>query len=477
LADPDDLLAKVGAAKSKFALERLEDANAMLQKLRQSNPESMLVLYWLGRVEQARGHREGAEQAYRAAIQLGNLHPSVVDAYVGLAALLNQQDRSEEARATLSDARDKLPDSPAIHKALGELALTQGRYQQAFDEYQQALNLDPKDIGTKFQLGVVLRRDRKFDLAGKVFDEVAQVDRDLPGLALERGLLYEQSGRTEEALKAYEAALAKAPNDLDLMLKVGCGKVSSGRGKEAADLLRKVLLERADSAETNHCLGRALLVEGKNLAEAERMLERAVELDVNHPEYYLYVGWAANEAGHVAKADKALGKAIELDRGLADAYWQRGVLRARQGAVRDAVSDFKKALELRPTRFEAHATLADAYYDLGMEDQAMLEWEQAVTADGENATWQFRYGRLLVANRRDEAGRSHLSKAIELGQTAEPRPAWLWEAHHMLARALGKRPEAITHWEQFLRLGPHDSPYRAEAIAALKRLGRPWSGD
>ncbi|HEY3235112.1 MAG TPA: tetratricopeptide repeat protein, partial [Polyangiaceae bacterium] len=45
LADPDDLLAKVGAAKSKFALERLEDANAMLQKLRQSNPESMLVLY------------------------------------------------------------------------------------------------------------------------------------------------------------------------------------------------------------------------------------------------------------------------------------------------------------------------------------------------------------------------------------------------------------------------------------------------
>jgi hypothetical protein len=46
-----------------------------------------------------------------------------------------------------------------------------------------------------------------------------------------------------------------------------------------------------------------------------------------------------------------------------------------------------------------------------------------------------------------------------------------------LARALGSNPEAAKHWEQFLRLGPRDSPYRAEAKAFLEKAGHPWTGD
>src|SRR5262249_10180671 len=124
-----------------------------------------------------------------------------------------------------------------------------------------------------------------------------------------------------------------------------CGKASAGLGKEAEELVRKVLQKRPTSAEANHCLGRALLAQGTNLAEALKVLERSTEQDPNHAEYHLYVGWAANEAGRTAKAESSLKKALELDQGLADAYWQRGVLRNKQGAVRDAVKDLKKALE------------------------------------------------------------------------------------------------------------------------------------
>jgi len=253
--------------------------------------------------------------------------------------------------------------------------------------------------------------------------------------------------------------------------------VSAGAAKQASELLRKVLAQRPNSAETNHCLGRALLLEGTNLTEALRALERAVELDQNRAEYHLYVGWAANEAGRVARAESALKRALELDQGLADAYWQRGVLRARQGAVKDAVSDLTRALELRPTRYEAHAALADAYYDLGREPEAMSEWQKAVTADPNQALWRFRYGKLLLANRKTEAAAEHLRKAIELGEQLEAKPRWLWEAHHAMARALGDRAEAVPHWKAFLRDGPRDSPYRGEAKSALKKLGQPWDGD
>jgi tetratricopeptide (TPR) repeat protein len=476
-ADPSSVNAKVGAAKSMLALERLQDANVMTKSLIAANPKSMRVLYWHGRVQEAMGARKEASAAYRKAIEFGGKDAEVVDAYIALALLENQDGQVEEAQKILGEAKEKLPETAALHVAFGDLALTQGRYQEAVSELTSALKIDPDDVGAKFRLGMAHRKSKEFDAAGKYFDEVAKVDKEYPGLALERGLLFEASGKTAEALEAYEGALKKAPNDPDLMLRVGCGYAASAQGKKAEPLLRKVLHQRPSSAETHHCLGRALLVGGSNLAEALKTLERAADLDPNRAEYHMFVGWAAIEAGRNGRAETALKRALELDQGLGDAYWQRGVLRHRQGAVRDAVKDLQKALELKPTRFEAHAALADTYADLGREPDAMSEWQHAIQADGDNATWRYRYGRLLVDNRRAAEAQEQLGKAIALGEKMDPRPRWIWEAHHRMARALGRSAEAVKHWQEFLKLGPRDSPYRPEAIKELEALGKPWDGD
>jgi predicted Zn finger-like uncharacterized protein len=476
-ADPDDLLAKLGVAKSKLGLERVQEASLLLKKLRETNPTSPLVGYWYGRVQEALGARDLAQAAYRDVLKVAPADPASADVYIALAMLLNQQGRGEEAQKTLDSAKELMPKVTGVWRALGDVAQSQGRYKEALSHFQHAAALDPDDLGAKFRIGGALRRDGQFDEALKSFEAVAAIDKDYPGLALERGLVFEATGHLKEALKEYEDQLAKAPNDPDLMQRVGCTRVAANRPEGAEELLRKVLSQRPSSAETHHCLGRAVLLQGTRLADALRLLERAVELDPNRAEYFLYVGTAANEAGNVPKAEKALAEALRLDQGLADAYWQRGVLRQRQGAVRDAVADLTKALALRPTRHEAHAALADAYYDLGREVDAMREWQLAIQALPDNATWRFRYGKLLGANRQNEAAIEQLTKALTLVEGVEPPPAWRWEAHHTLARALGANPEAIKHWEGFLRLGPRNSPYRAEAIAYLEKAGHPWTGN
>ncbi|MBN1608984.1 MAG: tetratricopeptide repeat protein, partial [Polyangiaceae bacterium] len=474
--DPDELTAAVGAAKTKIALEKPRDASAMLGRLREVHPRATLVHYWYGRAEEALGNRDEAEKAYRAAIAGDGSGTEVVQAYVALATLMNQQGRTEEAQKTLATAKERLSDLPEIYRALGQLALAQGRYEQALADFGDALQRNPEDLSSRFYLGVALRHSRKLDQAAEAFDRVSKVDRDYPGLAIERGLLYEASGRTEEALKAYEGALAKAPDDPDLMLRVGCGRVAAGHAEQAAELLRKVLSQRPNSAETNHCLGRALLAEGSNLALALRTLKRAVDLDPNRAEYFLYVGWAANEAGRVVEAESALKQALALDQGLADAYWQRGVLRYRQGAVKDAVKDLTRALELNPGRYEVHAALADCYYDLGREGEALAHWRLAIQAQPQNATWRYRLGRLLQQNQRSAEARAELEKALALADEAEQPPTWMWEAHRLLAQAIGTQPAAAKHWQAFLRLSPAGNVYREEAKRELVKLGQPWDG-
>jgi tetratricopeptide (TPR) repeat protein len=475
-SDPNDVRAQIGAAKSKLSLDRIEEATRTLAALAKAHPKDPSVALWYGRALEASGDRDRANAVYHTAIDAAAPSSDLVGVYVALATLQNQNGQAEEAQKTLAAAKKKLPESGRLHRALGHLALEQNRLHDATSELERALALDSEDLGARFELGVAQRRSHDYDAATKTFDQVAAADRDHPGLALERGLIFEATGHAAEALAAYEGALAKAPSDPELMLRVGCGRVSAGKAVEAEELLRKVLAQRPASAETNHCLGRALLAEEK-IPDAQRFFDRAVELDPRRAEYHLYAGWAANEAQNVGKADKELAAALAIDNSLADAYWQRGVLRARQGAVKDAVADLTQALKLDPALADAHAALADTYYDLGREHDALAEWQKAVQAQPDNPVWRFRYGKLLVTNQMNEAGRVELEKAIAWAEKAEQPPRWLWEAHHYLARALGNRPEAASHWEQFLRLGPRDSPYRAEAKNALAKLGRPWTGD
>ncbi len=476
-AAPDYLPAKIGAAKAQVALERLGGARALLTKIIKDHPDDSTVLYWNGVVEEALGNSEKAEASYRKSIEVGGNRPGVVDSYIAVVNMLARRGQNDEAAALLDQARAELPETPAIHQALGDVALSQGRFEAAVDEFAKALELDSEHVGAQFRLGVTHRRLGNFELAVEHLDAVANVDANYPGLALERGLLFEASGRGEQALAEYEEALKNAPEDPDLMLRVGCARVAAGRGADAEKMLRDVLFQRPASAETQYCLGRAQLLSGTRLTDAQKSLERAAELDPYKPEYQLYVGWAANEAGHAVKAERALREALRLDKGLADAYWQRGVLRYRQGRPRDAVKDFQKALELRPSRTEARAGLASAYLDLGHQAQALEEWRRAVEARPDNAMWHFRYGKLLSTNGHLELAAIQLQDAIDLAKGGKPPPRWLWEAHRLLATALGARKEAIQHWLVFLKDGPADSPYRTEAKRALARLGEPWDGD
>jgi predicted Zn finger-like uncharacterized protein len=482
-ADPQSLAAQLGIAKAQLELGRTEEARALLTKLNEQHPKQPEIVHWTGRVQQNLGFNQAALDAYRAAIELAPARPESLKSYLALAKLESELGELALATKALDEAQAKLPPSAPLSKAFGEIAQSQGRFGEALERFQSALRIDPADTHARFLAAVTLTRLGRFDDALAAFVRVSETDKDFPGLALERGRLYEESGRIAEALKEYEAALARAPEDQELMVRVGCARVVAGRGADADKLLQQVLKERPRSAEVYHCLGRSALQQS-NPGDALRLLERAVALDAGQATYHLYVAWVANELGRTNAAEDAIEKALELDKGLADAYWQRGVIRRKQGATKDAVRDLRRALELKPGRAEAQAELALAYTDLGMRYEALQAWERALAAQPDNALWLFRYGKLLAGD--DSRGAAApLAKAIQIAskpgavtlQSSDNEPvAWLWQAHYLLARALGQSSDAIGHWQSYLRLAPPTDPYRSEAKERLRALGQPWDG-
>ena len=230
-----------------------------------------------------------------------------------------------------------------------------------------ALAKDPQDVATHFRLAVALRRVRKFDDAGAELDRVAAVDKDYPGLSLERGLLFEESGDVEKAIEQFKGALAQGAGRsrpaaarrqrLRRHRAAGRRAADAAQGaREAADERRGAPLHRprADAQ------GRGEQV------DALRYLKRAVDLDPNRAEFHVYLAWAANDAqpAQLELARDEIDKALALDKLNAEAYWQRGVLeRMRGGDRRRDQGRAPARSQLRPSRYEAHATLAECYED------------------------------------------------------------------------------------------------------------------
>ena len=480
--EPSSLYAELGIAKSQIQLARVPEAKVILARLQQANKTRPEVIYWMAKAEQALGAHDAALLAYRSAIELGKGRADSVDAYLALAQLQSELGQLALAQQTLSEARDKLPPSGPLYRALGEIAMNRAEYAEGYAQFQKALDLESGDTRARFLGAVALTRLGRFEEAMAAFQSVGETDKDFPGLAIERGRLFEESGRNEEALKEYEAAFVKTPDDVELQIRVGCGRVIAGQSATAEPLLETVLKARPRSAEAFYCLGRALF-EQERFVDAILRLERAVNLDSTRAVYHLYVGWVAAEVGRHGDAESALEKALELDKGLADAYWQRGRLRLKQGAVKDALRDLDRALELKPTRHEARADLAVAYADLGRMPQALSHWEDAIARDADNPTWHFRYGKLLSSAGNGAQAVAHLKRAVSLvagsegalpGASNPKPPVWLWQAHYLLGRELGLVAAAIPHWQAYLRLSPADDPYRREAERALQTLGQPW---
>ena len=470
-ADPDNLPASLGVVRSNLRLEKLQDAVKLLDKLAKKHPESSAVSYWVGRGKESIGATDAAQAAYQQAVDKGDASPELVHCYVALTRLLGQKGHGEEAAEVIGQARRRFPDDPEIFGALGELSTSRGMFDEAVEHFAKALELDPNNLGLRFSRAVALRQARRFEQAKAEFDHVEKESPQYPGLALERGNLFEASGQGEKALKSYEAALAIAPDDPDLMLRVACGKAGAGQSKPALELLAPVLSERQNSAEVNFCYGLALL-NGGDLHDARRHLQRAVARDPTRARYHLYLGWIALELNELPLAGRSLDEAIKLDQSLADAYWKRGELRVRQKAVRDALVDLERALELAPSRLEAHAQKALAYIELGNEPEAIRSFDLAVAGEGVAPYWAYKYGELLLANRRAKDAKVQLESAVSGAETEEEPPVWLPNAHRLLALAIGPKPEALPHLRKYIDAKQTDrnDPYLREAIREASRI-------
>jgi tetratricopeptide (TPR) repeat protein len=262
------------------------------------------------------------------------LDPSLADAFVNLGAAYMEKHDYGAAIAPLKRALELSPDLPAAHQFLGYALLSQGYAAEAIPHLERA--------GARDALGIAqLQTGQLLEAVGNFNEALAKRPNDpdlLYYLGRAGGLLsksaidtliaaYPDSARAHEALgenyfvlrqmpqaeKEFQEALRLRPELPGLHLELGQVYANSAQWPKAEDEFRAEAKLQPGNAEAAYRLGSALLQEGKMHAAREQ-LERADVLKPNMPETLYSLGKAASLDGDAVLAEKSWNKLLEIER-------------------------------------------------------------------------------------------------------------------------------------------------------------------
>ncbi|MBI5762885.1 MAG: tetratricopeptide repeat protein [Planctomycetes bacterium] len=161
------------------------------------------------------------------------------------------------------------------------------------------------------------------------------------------GVALAVEGRHDEAIRAYEKALALRPDSDDVQINLGKSLARVGRYAEAANQYRKALALSADDAMLHHSLAIALEKTGQLDAALAEYAE-TLRLDPSHPFARFNRGLALKSAGRWVEAESAFSDAVRVNPRDADARFQRATCLVQLKRLEEAVRELEETLRLHP---------------------------------------------------------------------------------------------------------------------------------
>jgi len=251
----------------------------------------------------------------------------------------------------------------AAHMARGERYLAAQNYQKASVEFQNVLQIDPKDARARYELGTSEEKIGHLTQAVQAYQAAIQVapQQDYPESAIALAKLMVTNGVPDQALILLKVALQKHPDQPDLLVMRAVARVQQKDILEGAkDAERAVLLAPLNENAIGALAG-IYKAEGQQL-KAQMLLEHAAREIPDSPDLHFLLAQIYADAAHDADAEAQYQRVIDLrpketsDRiRLAQFYVRAKRPDAAETVLRRAVRDFpnERALKLSLVDFLA----------------------------------------------------------------------------------------------------------------------------
>jgi tetratricopeptide (TPR) repeat protein/TolB-like protein len=201
------------------------------------------------------------------------------------------------------------------------------------------------------------------------------LDDSLVEVHLSLGNVYQETGKTTQAIVEFRRATAMAPSSDDAYRRLGAAYSVSGNLNEAIEAFEKAVEINRYHWVNSARLGvaHAMLA---NYDESIKAFERVTELAPDNVNGWNDLGAAYLQAGRPSQAIPAFQRALKLEE-IPDTYTNLAIANAQAGRFTEAVPLFEKAVELEPTALFV-GNLADGYRWANQPEKASATYDRAI---------------------------------------------------------------------------------------------------
>ncbi len=301
-ADPNLPEVRPALADALMNLGRMEEAVAVLRDDINRFPQAEGSRF---RLAQALLQLERYEEAKRCFEETIRLNPQSTYAYYGLANAcrrlglsqeaakhletfrrLKQADRQAEQQRLASFDDEQHVRSAAVfaHEAAGGIYFRHGLAAQAERQWLRAVQLAPERTGVRGQLALLYQRSGRLQDALAVLEQMVALEPENPVHRINLGTVYAELGRVDEAEQTMRKAISMAPGEPFAYVALAQLYLRRGTHVEAARQLAEKAVELAPSAGNWALLCAACQKQG-DLAAAAEAIEQALQRKPNDRVY------------------------------------------------------------------------------------------------------------------------------------------------------------------------------------------------
>jgi tetratricopeptide (TPR) repeat protein len=319
VAAPKDLELRLALGGLLLEFEQFELAHKEFSRALKIAPDNIAALYAIALIEMDSGDPLAAKRHFDRLVELGG--------------------RTSEASYYL-----------------GRIAEQSGQMQEAMDHYR-AVQDGRRVLDSAIRQAVIVTAQGGLDTAREFLNNLRAryPEQELRLFQVEGELLF-QSRQDVAAEAIYNVALARYPDDSDLLYGRAIVRERLGQFPKAEDDLRKILAQQPDEVRALNALGYMLSNHSGRIEEAASYVQRALAITPDDPAVIDSAGWLYYRQGQLVLARNFLERAYagiqdaEIAAHLGEVMWM-------QGDTESARAVWRQALQKNPTHPALNETI------------------------------------------------------------------------------------------------------------------------
>jgi protein O-GlcNAc transferase len=291
------------------------------------------------------------------------------DAHHLRAIACHHMGRTEEAIGYIRQAISINKLAPQYHAALGSMLAVAGDFENAQKALKLALSIQPNDVETLFNLGLICLNLEVEKEAVDAFNRAVQLAPMEPALHAKLGVALHQTGAFDKAIEAYSESIRLDPSNAEVIFNLGLSQVRQSDLNEALKSFEKTVQIAPDYqlAYSQICNLKRTSGEYEEAVIAGR---KAISLNPEDLKTLMDLSYALSGTGETAEAVEISRRAVDLAPQSVAHQIRLGYAHLCNHEPELALTACEQGLSISPNNIPGLAFKASALNELGRRDEA-----------------------------------------------------------------------------------------------------------